>query len=122
MTDALILSNALDTNGQNARYVKAARRHGSSDVVIEALAIGNVDPGGVVGRLQEAAGKHPEVGLRIRSAHKHDQYFRFSGDLRWGPDAPREERQEVRRLAKQADVIHLNNSDRGLFELGMSKD
>ena len=115
MTDALILSNALDTNGQNARYVTAARKHGQDEAVIRALAIGNVDPGGVVGRLQSAADRHPELGLHIRSAHKQDQYFRFAGDLRWGPDAPREERAEVRRLAARADIIHLNNSDRGLF-------
>jgi hypothetical protein len=122
VTDALIVSSALDTNGQNARYVRAAAKHGKHMKIVNALAIGNVDPGGVVGRLQEAAGKHPEVGLRIRSAHKQDQYFQFQGDLRWGPDAPRGQRAEVKRLAMAADIIHLNNSERGLFELGMARD
>lgn len=122
MTNALILSNALDTNGQNARYVRAAEKHGQDVRVIEALAIGNVDPGGVVARLQEASVKHPEVGLRIRSAHKQNQYFGFPMDLQWGHEAPKGQRAEVRQLAAAADVIHLNNSDRGLFELGMSKE
>ena len=122
MTDVLILSNALDTNGQNARYVRAAEKYGDDVRVINALAIGNVDPGGVVARLQEAAKGHPEVGLKIRSAHKQDQYFRFEGDLRWGHDAPAGQRAEVRQLAHLADVIHLNNSERGLFELGMARD
>ena len=121
MVNALILSNALDTNGQNARYVRAAEKHGDDVRIVHALAIGNVDPGGVVARLQEASVQHPEVGLRIRSAHKQDQYFRFPGDLSWGHNAPKGQRAEVRQLAYACHVMHLNNSDRGLFELGMSK-
>jgi len=35
--EALILSYALDTNGQNARYVQAARKHG--DDVLRSVAI-----------------------------------------------------------------------------------
>ncbi len=46
--EALILSNGLDTNGQNTRYVRASERHGADDEVIDALAIGKADPAGVV--------------------------------------------------------------------------
>lgn len=107
--DALILSAALDTNGQNARYVKAARKHGREESVLLALAIGNADPAGVVGRYQSAATRHP-VGLRIRSAHKTRAYFDFPTDLVWDPHDKAALR-EIRQLAKDADVIHLNNSD-----------
>ena len=73
MTDALILGYHLDTNGQNTRYVRAAEKHGMSEQVVTALAIGKIDPGGVVARLQQASDHHPEVGLRIRSAHRDEQ-------------------------------------------------
>ncbi len=111
MTDALILGYHLDTNGQNTRYVRAAEKHGMSDRITDILAIGKIDPGGVVARLQEATERHPEAGLRIRSAHRDEQYFQFPNDLRWGSQASREMNQEVRKLAALADVIHFNNSD-----------
>ena len=101
--EALILSYALDTNGQNARYVEAARKHG--DTVLTALAIGNADPGGVVGRLQEAANKGDQ--LRIRSAHRASAYFDFPTDIIW----TRRTEQHIRELIMTADVIHLNNSE-----------
>lgn len=120
MTDVLILSNGLDTNGQNARYKAAAEKYGTDYAVIEALAIGKIDPGGVVARLQEASTKYA-VGLHIRSAHKHEQYFAFANDLRWGHDAPSRDNHEVRLLAKHADVIHLNNSEVGAVQLGLMR-
>ena len=101
--EALILSYALDTNGQNARYVQAARKHG--DAVLTSLAIGNADPGGVVGRLQEAANKGDV--LRIRSAHRATAYFDFPTDIIW----TRRTEQMIRTLIMAADVIHLNNSE-----------
>lgn len=102
--NAVILSNALDTNGQNARYVKAAEKHGTDERVISAFAIGPADPGNVVYRLQQAAEK--SQGLRIRSAHKAMPYFDFPRDILW----TRHTDAEVRELATAADVIHLNNS------------
>ena len=101
--EALILSYALDTNGQNARYVQAARKHG--DDVLRSVAIGNADPGGVVGRLQEAATKSD--WLRIRSAHRATAYFDFPTDIIW----TRRTEQMIRTLIMAADVIHLNNSE-----------
>ena len=47
--NALILSYALDTNGQNARFVKAAQKHGAD--VLNVLAMGKADPAGVVSRM-----------------------------------------------------------------------
>jgi hypothetical protein len=102
--NALILSYALDTNGQNARFVKAAEKWGSNDGVIEALAIGHTDPAGVVARFQTSTEKHPI--LRIRSAHRAIQYFQFPHDLVWD----RKTEPEIRRLAEEADLVHLNNS------------
>lgn len=103
--EALILSYALDTNGQNARFVEAARKHGGSDPVLNALAIGHADPAGVVGRLQAAASR--EDSLRIRSAHRAAAYFEFPTDIVW----TRKTEPQIRELALTADVIHLNNSE-----------
>lgn len=113
--EALILSYGLDTNGQNFRFVKAARKFGSDPRVLSALAIGNVDPGGVVARLQIAASKLGEV--EIRSAHRAEQYFHFPNDLLWN----RKNEPEIRRLAARADVIHLNNSHMGMRRLRLKK-
>lgn len=103
--DALILSNALDTNGQNARFVRAAERFGDDPDVLHVLALGNTDPAGVMARFQLAS-EH-EGRLSIRSAHRADQYFHFPADIRWHDSASE---RLVRRLAAEADVIHLNNS------------
>jgi hypothetical protein len=105
MVEAVILSYALDTNGQNARYVEAARRWGDDEAVIRALALGKTDPAGVVGRYQEAARKH-DIGLRIRSAHKARAYFDFPHDIEWS----RRTEPQIKALAQDADIIHLNNS------------
>jgi len=102
--NALILSTALDTNGQNARYVRAAERYGSDEDVLRVLAIGKTDPAGVVGRLADAAQK--DGRLIIRSAHKAQQYFDFPMDILW----TRKTQREVEILAARADIIHLNNS------------
>jgi hypothetical protein len=103
--DALILSNALDTNGQNNRYAEAARKHGSDERILTALAIGKTDPAGVVGRFQAAAEKHG--GLVIRSASKAKyEYLRFPMDIYWD----RKSEKTIKELAEQADLIHLNNS------------
>ena len=117
---ALILSNALDTNGQNTRYVRAAEKHGTAESVLQVLAIGKYDPAGVVGRYVEAAERNPVAGLRIRSAQR-DVYeiFDFPIDLRWGRGAGRNDNLEVRRLAEEADLIHLNNSDAALAHMGL---
>lgn len=102
--DALILSNALDTNGQNSRYQRAASRWGEHENVVKALALGPVDPAGVVGRFQIAADKF--ASLSIRSAHRAEAYFEFPRDILWD----RRSERLVRQLAHEADVIHLNNS------------
>jgi hypothetical protein len=111
----LIVSSALDTNGQNARFVRAAARYGDDPEVIKAFVVGKVDPGGVVGRFQLAAERHG--GLAIRSAHKAEQYFRFPVDLVWTRQTDR----EVKRLAREADLLHLNNSWRPVRALGVRR-
>lgn len=98
------MSYALDTNGQNARYVRAAERWGEDPDVLRAFAVGRSDPAGVVGRFALAAEKFG--GLRIRSAHRSEAYFAFPRDLVWDSRSDA----EVRRLAEEADIIHLNNS------------
>lgn len=100
----MILSYALDTNGQNARYVKAAQRWGHHGDVLRVLGLGNQDPAGVLGRFQEASEKLG--GVVIRSAHKSEAYFEFPRDILWD----RATDTEVKRLAREADVIHLNNN------------
>lgn len=113
--DALILSYALDTNGQNARFVQAARKFGQDPSIISALAIGNTDPGGVIARMQIAADKLG--GLEIRSAHRAEQYFQFPNDILW----TRHTEPEIRILAAAADVIHLNNSHMAYKRLRLNK-
>lgn len=109
----MILSTALDTNGQNARFVKAAQKHGKDAKVLDVLALGQTDPAGVVARFAKAG---DEYGLRIRSAHKAQPYFRFPGDILWNSrtDAM------VKQLARAADVIHLNNTWRAYKYLRLS--
>ncbi len=102
---AFIVSYGQDTNGQNARYVDAARRHGRDKRVLKALAIGNSDPAGVVGRFQQAAERY-DIGLSIRSAHRSKAYFDFPEDLTWTRGTHR----EIAKLIHDADVVHLNNS------------
>lgn len=103
--DAIILSYALDTNGQNDRFRRAAEKHGRDSAVLKALAIGNQDPAGVVTRYAEAAIKGDE--LRIRSAHRSTAYFDFPTDIVW----TRRTEQQIRELILASDVIHLNNSE-----------
>ena len=108
----MILSAALDTNGQNARYVRASEKWGAHDDVLKIMAIGNSDPAGVVGRFQIAAEKL-QGGVTIRSAHKAEAYFKFPSDILW----TRQNDHIVRELAEKADVIHLNNSWRAYSRL-----
>lgn len=104
--NSIILSDAKDTNGQNARYADASRRHGGHERVVKAMAIGNADPAGVVYRYQQAAERN-DVGLSIRSAHRVVyEYMQFPTDLEW----TRHTEREIKRLVFEADVIHLNNS------------
>jgi glycosyltransferase involved in cell wall biosynthesis len=112
----MILSTGLDTNGQNTRYVRASERWGEDPSVLKALALGNTDPAGVVARFQVAADKFG--GLKIRSAHKRPyEYMQFPVDLEWTPKT----HAEVYRLAQEADVIHLNNSERAAVQLRLKK-
>jgi hypothetical protein len=102
---AFIVSRHLDTNGQNARYTAAARRWGTDPDVLKALAIGKYDPASVIGRYQAAADKGDE--LVIRSAHRQVHiYQQMPADIVW----TRQNDREVRALAMEADLIHLNNS------------
>ena len=104
--EALILSRGLDTNGQNARYVEAARKWGADSDVLRAFSIGRSDPAGVVGRFKTAAEKHG--GLRIRSASRQVyDYLQFPMDIHW----TRQSETLIRQLAEEADIIHLNNSE-----------
>src|SRR6185436_12691962 len=111
---AFIISAALDTNGQNARFVRAAAKHG--DDVIRSFAIGSSDPAGVVGRFQLAAEKTTE--LVIRSAHRVPyNEFRFPTDLEWN----KKTEPQIRRMIADADVVHLNNSFRAMAHFGIRK-
>lgn len=99
------MSSALDTNGGNHRLTEAARKHGTDERVLTALAIGKTDPAGVVGRFQAAAEKFG--GLTIRSASKAKyEYLKFPMDIYWD----RKSEASIKELAEQADLIHLNNS------------
>lgn len=100
--NAVILSYAQDTNGQNARFVEAARKVGRQ--AIKAVAIGKDDPAGVVGRYQEGAKKRE--ALVIRSAHRITHYFDFAHDIIWD----RHTESDIARLIAESDVVHLNNS------------
>lgn len=112
--NAVILSAALDTNGQNARYVEAARKHGRHPKVVKAFAIGNSDPAGVVARFQQAALRSD--GLKIRSAHRATNVFEFPADIVWEPATEA----LIRELIRDADVLHLNNSPRPLMRFRMA--
>jgi hypothetical protein len=115
--NSLILSNGLDTNGQNTRYAKASEKWGSHDGVLQALAIGKYDPAGVVGRYQAAAEKY-EI-LRIRSVHRQEHiYQQMPPDIVWDH---RNQRQ-IRALALEADIIHFNNSTIAALKLGLPRD
>jgi len=94
---AVILSNALDTNGQNARYVSAARKHGEHERIMKALAIGNYDPAGVAERFRLASEKLG--GLELRAAHRTTAYFDFPIDMVWTKTNER----EIREIAAEAD-------------------
>lgn len=112
--DAVIISNALDTNGQNARYTRASERWGASEDVLRALAIGQYDPASVVGRFQVAARKSDM--LRIRSVHRATHiYQQMPADIFWDRSTHR----TVKELADEADIIHLNNSAVAARRLGI---
>lgn len=112
----MILSAALDTNGQNYRYVTASQKWGTDAGVLKALAVGDYDPASVVGRFQAAADKFGE--LRIRSAHRsHHIYQSMPADIEWDNTNQR----LVRDLALSADIIHLNNSWRPLQKLKLTR-
>ncbi len=113
--NAVILSDALDTNGQNARYVEASQRHGDDERVIKAMVLGNADPAGVMARFQEASVRN-DVGLTIRSAHRTAyEYMDYPVDIFW-PRVQEDRRKgkeieaEIARLVNDADILHLNNS------------
>lgn len=112
--DAFIISFGQDTNGQNARFVEAARKHGKD--VMKAFAIGNDDPAGVVARFQSAAERYGG-DLRIRSAHRVTHYFEFPADIIW----TRSTESQIRTLLREADVVHLNNSYRAVSRFGIRK-
>jgi len=103
--NSVILSYALDTNGQNTRYAKASEKWGTDEGVLKALAIGDYDPASVVGRFAFAAEKFGE--LRIRSVHRSTHiYQQMPADILW----TRNNEREIRELAADADILHLNNS------------
>jgi hypothetical protein len=109
--DALIVSTALDTNGQNFRYAQASERWGSDPTVLKALIAGIYDPADVAGRFRRAADK---LGtLAIRTAHTSEAYFDFPRDIRWTSSS----QTQVKELADEADIIHLNNDVKAYFKL-----
>jgi hypothetical protein len=117
---ALIVGTALDTNGQNARFVEAAKRWGDDPDVLKALVVGKYDPADVGGRFREAANKLG--GLAIRSAHASEAYFEFPADIRWMPRRHGHPNNAlVQQLADECDVIHLNNSHHAYNRLRMHR-
>jgi hypothetical protein len=114
--DAVILSAALDTNGQNARYVRASEKWGTDEGILKALAIGNYDPASVVGRFAAASWKTDSI--RIRSVHRATHiYQQMPADIEW----TRANERLVLELALEADVLHLNNSAAPLRKLRDSR-
>ena len=109
------MSYALDTNGGNARHVQAAKKFGRDPDVVSALAVGNDDPAGVMGRFAIAARKWGY--LNIRSVHRVSHYFDFPGDIVW--DA--KNNALIHRLVEEADIIHLNNSYRPIQRFHVRK-
>lgn len=121
--EALILSMALDTNGQNARFAAAASRWGSDPIVLRALALSErTDPAGVVGRFVAAA-ERSDTGLRIRSASRNQTTWGngiragFPTDIVWTHRSG----DLVKLLAQEADVVHLNNSEKAATSLHLRK-
>ena len=113
--EALIVSYAQDTNGGNERFVRAAEKHGRDKRVLSALAIGNDDPAGVVGRYRMAAEK---LGIvKIRSVARTVHYFDWPTDIEWAHNNER----LIRDLMMSADVIHLNNSYRAVQRYHLRK-
>lgn len=109
------MSHAQDTNGGNERFVRAAEKHGRDKRVLSALAIGNDDPAGVVGRYRLAAEK---LGIvKIRSVARTVHYFDWPTDIEW----TRQNEPLIRDLMQSADVIHLNNSYRGVQRYHLRK-
>jgi hypothetical protein len=114
--NSLILSAALDTNGGNQRFVKASEKWGTDEGVLKALAIGDYDPAAVVARFEAAADKFGE--LKIRSAHRSEHMYQsMPSDIVW----TRHNDHEIRALADEADIIHLNNSYRPWQKLRFSR-
>lgn len=113
--EAVIISHAQDTNGQNERFVRASQKLGTDEAVIRALAIGNDDPAGVVGRYRIAAEKLG--GLSIRSVAKAVHYFDWPRDIEWSSETL----PLIRELMDAADVIHLNNSYRAVQRFHLRK-
>jgi hypothetical protein len=103
--NVLIISNALDTNGQNTRYATASGKWGTAPEVLKVLAIGHYDPAGVVARYQLAADKFEF--LKIRSVHRAEHiYQQMPADVLWRHNNER----QIQAMALEADIIHLNNS------------
>jgi hypothetical protein len=97
--EAVIVSHALDTNGQNARYVKASQKWGTAPGVLKALAIGHYDPASVIGRYAALAQKTDF--LRIRSVHRATHiYQQMPADIIWTWRNYR----EIRELAWAAEI------------------
>lgn len=113
--EALIVSYAQDTNGGNERFVRAAEKHGRDKRVLSALAIGNDDPAGVVGRYRLAAER---LGIvKIRSVARTVHYFDWPTDIEW----THANESLIRKLMEDADVIHLNNSYRAVQRYHLRK-
>ena len=108
----LAVGMALDTNGQKFRYAEAARKWGEDPDILRALAVGREAIAGVADRM--AAASADVEGLSIRSAHRSHAYFEFPRDIVWTS----RNHDEVRRLADEADVIHLTNDTKAYWRLG----
>lgn len=108
---ALILHAGQDYGGQGARWAAAS---GKCDLTTVYLAAGQ-DTAGIGSRYAELAARYDH--LTIRAAHRSQTYLDYPYDILWG----RNEEGLVRRLAEEADVVHLNDRTYAYTELRLER-
>lgn len=123
----MILANKWDTNGGNTRFAEAAKKalilHAGQDyggqgdrwrMTALHVAAGQ-ETAGIGTRYAEAAAK--TENLVIRAAHRSQTYLDYPYDILWD----RKTDDMVRQLAREADVVHLNDRTYAYFELGLNR-
>lgn len=119
---AMRLAYKWDSGGQGGRYVMASKKYRGKDISA-LIAHKGQDLAGIGGRFaiaalhatadQDTAGINYRYALAakgvknltIRAAHKHVTYLDYPYDILWTAETE----PEVKRLAQEADVVHLND-------------